>query len=118
MPVIPLVLLNSLRHLPFSGRRAPAFPSLVVAASRTEGFGLTPMEAMASGAPVVTSGAGFWPELIKPGVNGTQFATGDVEDLKKVLRPLLAEPKSLTDLGFHLSFDRGFLLLDPIVTGF
>jgi len=73
--------------------------SLVVAASRTEGFGLTPMEAMASGAPVVTSGAGYWPELIKPGINGERFETGNVEDLKRVLRPLLADEKALKLLG-------------------
>lgn len=73
--------------------------SLVVAASRTEGFGLTPMEAMASGASAVTSGAGYWPELIKPGINGDRFETGNVEDLKRVLRPLLAAPTALNELG-------------------
>ena len=73
--------------------------SLVVAASRSEGFGLTPMEAMASGAPAVTSGAGYWPELIKPGINGQRFETGNVEDLKRVLRPLLADPTALKELG-------------------
>ena len=73
--------------------------SLVVAASRTEGFGLTPMEAMASGASAVTSGAGYWPELMKPGINGERFETGNVEDLKRVLRPLLADPTALKELG-------------------
>ena len=73
--------------------------NLVVAASLTEGFGLTPMEAMASGTPAVTSDAGFWPELIKPGVNGERFENGNVEDLKRVLRPLMANPKILEELG-------------------
>ena len=57
------------------------------------------MEAMASGAPVVTSGAGYWPELIKPRINGKMFETGNVEDLKSVLRPLLSDEKSLKQLG-------------------
>ena len=73
--------------------------SLVVAASRSEGFGLTPMEAMASGVPAVTSGAGFWPELIKPGINGELFETGNLEDLKRVLHPLMSDPIALEKMG-------------------
>lgn len=39
--------------------------SICVAASRREGFGLTPLEAMASGCVPVTSGAGAWPWIIQ-----------------------------------------------------
>ena len=49
--------------------------------------------------PAVTSGAGYWPELMKPGINGERFETGNVEDLKRVLRPLLADPTALKELG-------------------
>ena len=44
--------------------------SLYVAPSRNEGFGLTPLEAMASGAAVVASDAGAYAEMIEPGEDG------------------------------------------------
>jgi mannosyltransferase len=68
--------------------------SLVVAASRSEGFGLTPLEAMASGCPVVTSHAGIWPEVVDEQV-GSLFQTGNLNDLIEKLRPYLEEPSLL-----------------------
>lgn len=68
--------------------------SLVVAASRSEGFGLTPLEAMASGCPVVASHAGIWPEVVDEQV-GSLFETGNTDDLVKKLRPYFEEPLSL-----------------------
>ena len=44
--------------------------SLYVAPSRNEGFGLTPLEAMASGSPVVASDAGAYADLIVEGETG------------------------------------------------
>ena len=44
--------------------------SLVVAASRNEGFGLTVLEAMASGTPVVASEAGAWKDIVTSGEVG------------------------------------------------
>ena len=72
---------------------------LVVAASRREGFGLTPLEAMACGVPVVTSRAGFWPELVQPGRNGWLFETGDVEDLKRTMQHAMLDPDQLIEMG-------------------
>ncbi|MEM0900723.1 MAG: glycosyltransferase family 4 protein [Pseudomonadota bacterium] len=43
---------------------------LFVAPSRQEGFGLTPLEAMACGVPCVTSDAGSYSDMIDDGVNG------------------------------------------------
>ncbi len=71
---------------------------LVIAASRTEGFGLTPLEAMASGAAVLTSGAGYWPELVTPEV-GARFETGDAEDLTAKLRDMVSDPDRLARMG-------------------
>ena len=78
---------------------------ICVAASRREGFGLTPMEAMASGAIAVTSEAGFWPELIKPGINGAIFETGSEDALVAALEPLLSDPRRCLDMGMSARQD-------------
>ncbi len=44
---------------------------LFVAPQRWEGFGLTPLEAMATGVPVVATDVGAFPELLVTGENGT-----------------------------------------------
>lgn len=73
--------------------------TICVAASRREGFGLTPLEAMASGAVAVCSGAGFWPELVKPGLNGDLFETGDLASLIEKLEPFMEDPGKTIVLG-------------------
>lgn len=72
--------------------------SVVVAASRSEGFGLTPLEAMASGCPVVASHAGIWPEVVDSEV-GALFETGSREDLVDKLEPLLEDPERILNQG-------------------
>jgi len=52
--------------------------SLFVAPQRWEGFGLTPLEAMASGVPVVAADVGAFSELIPEGVAGTVVARDDL----------------------------------------
>ena len=72
--------------------------TLCVAASRREGFGLTPLEAMASGCAVLTSGAGVWP-MVVDSVVGRRFETGRLDDLIEKLRTLLADPGQLLEMG-------------------
>jgi mannosyltransferase len=66
--------------------------SLYVAPSRNEGFGLTPLEAMASRTPVVASNAGAYAELIVPGRTGAVVPAGDGNALREAIRPYLADP--------------------------
>lgn len=66
--------------------------SLYVAPSRNEGFGLTPLEAMASGAAVVASDAGAYAEMIVPGETGNVVPAGDAVALRAAIRPYLADP--------------------------
>ncbi|MBS3650950.1 glycosyltransferase family 4 protein [Pseudaminobacter sp. 19-2017] len=66
--------------------------SLYVAPSRNEGFGLTPLEAMASGSAVVASDAGAYAEMIVPGVTGAVVPASDGESLREAVRPYLADP--------------------------
>lgn len=66
--------------------------SLYVAPSRNEGFGLTPLEAMASGVPVVASDAGAYAELVTHGETGAVVPAGDQHALTEAIRPYLADP--------------------------
>lgn len=52
---------------------------LYIAPQRWEGFGLTPLEAMACGSPVVATRVGAFEELVQDGQTGTLV---DVEDLE------------------------------------
>ena len=69
--------------------------SLYVAPSRNEGFGLTPLEAMASGSAVVTSDAGAYADLVEQGQTGFVVPAGDGEALTQAIRNYLADPELL-----------------------
>lgn len=73
--------------------------ALCVAPSRNEGFGLTPLEAMASGAAVVASDAGAYRELIAEGRTGTVVQAGDGDALTEAIRPYLADPEGTAEKG-------------------
>ena len=89
--------------------------SLYVAPSRNEGFGLTPLEAMASGSPVVASDAGAYADLIDEGVTGYVVPAGDGAALTEAIRKYLADPalleahraNALADVAQALSPARG-----------
>ena len=66
--------------------------SLYVAPSRNEGFGLTPLEAMASGTPVVASDAGAYAEMVVAGETGAVVPASDGKALTEAIRPYLADP--------------------------
>jgi mannosyltransferase len=65
--------------------------TLFVAPSRNEGFGLTPLEAMASGVACVTSDAGAYAEMIEPGVCGAVVPAGDGAALRSAIEGYLAD---------------------------
>lgn len=66
--------------------------TLYVAPSRNEGFGLTPLEAMASQTAVIASDAGAYAEMIVPGENGIVVAAGDGAALTAAIGTYLADP--------------------------
>lgn len=66
-----------------------------VAPQRWEGFGLTPLEAMACGAPVVATRVGAFEELVADGQTGTLVAPNAVEALQVAIKTLLDEPETL-----------------------
>jgi mannosyltransferase len=73
--------------------------SLVTALSDNEGFGLTVLEAMSSGAAVLATQAGAWEEIIRPGVDGYVVPVNDFAAVKEKLDLLLADPKRLAQMG-------------------
>ncbi len=62
--------------------------------ARYEGFGLTPLEAMARGCPVVVSDAACLPEVVGDG--GIVVPTGDVDSLTDALAGLIDGPGERT----------------------
>lgn len=66
--------------------------TLYVAPSRNEGFGLTPLEAMASKTAVVASDAGAYAGMIVPGRTGEIAPAGDYETLREGIAAYLADP--------------------------
>jgi mannosyltransferase len=66
--------------------------TLYVAPSRNEGFGLTPLEAMASKTAVVASDAGAYAEMIASGENGIIVPSGDGGALTAAIATYLADP--------------------------
>ncbi|MDQ6436497.1 glycosyltransferase family 4 protein [Mesorhizobium sp. LHD-90] len=66
--------------------------SLYVAPSRNEGFGLTPLEAMASATPVVASDAGAYAEMIVEDRTGSVVPAGDGAALTAAVARYLDDP--------------------------
>lgn len=71
---------------------------LYVAPQRWEGFGLTPLEAMACGVPVVATRVGAFEDLVTPEI-GTLIPPGEVEAMTTALRAWLDDPAALAAAG-------------------
>ncbi|HEV2994069.1 MAG TPA: glycosyltransferase family 4 protein, partial [Acidimicrobiia bacterium] len=66
---------------------------ILVNASVAEPFGLTVLEAQASGVAVIGTRAGGIPDFVADGDNGLLVPSGDVEALTKALERLLTDPE-------------------------
>jgi N-acetyl-alpha-D-glucosaminyl L-malate synthase BshA len=65
--------------------------------SETESFGLSALEAMACGVPLISSNAGGLPEINEEGKTGFQSNVGDVEEMAKNAIFILGDDKRLQD---------------------
>lgn len=72
---------------------------VVVPSLWVEPFGITTLEAMASGLPVVGSRIGGIAETLVDGVTGLHFEAGDAKGLADALRRLLTDPTLRERLG-------------------
>lgn len=75
--------------------------SLVVALSDNEGFGLTILEAMSSGAGVLASEAGAWPEVVREGIDGYVVPVNDLPAVVDKMDLLLSDQEKLTQMGIN-----------------
>ena len=71
------------------------FSDLFLLPSETESFGLSALEAMASGVPVISSNTGGLPEVNIDGVSGYLSPVGDVESMSKNALHILKDNDTL-----------------------
>lgn len=85
--------------------------------SRNESFGLSALEALASGVPVIATRTGGLPEVVNDGKNGFLCGVGDIEGMSAVALRLLrdeAEWKRLSEAGVRDARER--FAVEPIVS--
>lgn len=70
-----------------------------VSPSRLEGFGLTILQAMAAGKPIVATDVGAITENVKDGVNGYVIRPNDEEALSKAISSVLSDPDKSGQMG-------------------
>jgi len=73
--------------------------SVVVALSDNEGFGLTVLEAMSSGAAVLASDAGAWKEVVREGIDGHVVPVNDLAAVVDKLDGLLSDKNKIIQMG-------------------
>ena len=94
---------------------------IVLMPSRSEGFGLTAIEAMASGCVVVASDVGGLPEVVRDGICGLLHRTEDIADMASKISTLIGDEalydrlqaQSLVEVGKY-SFERYAALMNDL----
>ncbi|MGJ8628744.1 MAG: glycosyltransferase [Sulfitobacter sp.] len=72
----------------------------------TEGFGLSILEALANGCPVISNDVNYGPrEMITPGKNGELVPLGNIKELAEAMRRVLLEPNHYHH-GTSIGLDR------------
>ena len=91
---------------------------LFVAPQRWEGYGVTPLEAMACGVPVIATTVGVFDELVVEGRTGRLIRPGDVEQMHAAVNSALASPHTLLrwSVAARRRAEEGFRIEDEAAT--
>jgi mannosyltransferase len=73
--------------------------AIMVACPRYEPFGITPLEAMASGCAVVASRTGAFEYIVLPGQTGELIPTDDVNALALAITKLMSDASTIEEMG-------------------
>lgn len=73
--------------------------SAMVLSSNFEGLPISVIEAMSKGLPIIASKVGGLPELVKNGINGFLFTTGDFNGLAEHITQLHSNPAKRSIMG-------------------
>ncbi|WP_446699152.1 glycosyltransferase family 4 protein [Agrobacterium cavarae] len=68
---------------------------LFIAPQRWEGFGLTPLEAMSTGVPVIATDVGAFPELVREGETGTVIGRDNLDAMTNAANLFLSDEQLL-----------------------
>ena len=94
-----------------------ASADLFLLPSSTESFGLSALEALASGVPVIGTNAGGVPEVVRNGETGILCEVGDVAGMSKAALSILSDSDRWTEMSEAGVADaRARFSLDEIVT--
>ncbi len=74
---------------------------IYVCPSKLEGFGLTILEAMAAGKPIVATDVGALPEIVKNGENGILVASDDPDEMAKAVITYLSDKNLSENVGMR-----------------
>ena len=83
----------------------------------SESFGLSALEAIASGVPVVGTDSGGLPEVVTNGVTGLLYPVGDIDSMAAGVLSIVTDPRRQADMGAAGEDDaRKRFALDTVVS--